>query len=67
MTRVDSPVPLMHHDRDRSWITNPNPDHPKGTHLSYFIITRRFLSQWSTSLLVYTVYCHVSPFANKVD
>ena len=21
MTRVDSPVPLMHHDPDRSWIT----------------------------------------------
>ena len=32
MTRVDSPVPLMHHDPDRSWITDPDPDHPKGTH-----------------------------------
>ena len=32
MTRVDSPVPLMHDDPDRSWITNPDPDHPKGTH-----------------------------------
>ena len=38
MTRVDSldspdsPVPLMHHDPDRSWITDPNSDHPKGTH-----------------------------------
>ena len=31
MTRVDSPVPLMHHDPDRSWITDPNSDHPKGT------------------------------------
>ena len=30
MTRVDSPVPLIHHDPDRSWI--PDPDHPKGTH-----------------------------------
>ena len=29
---VDSPVPLMHHDPDRSWITDPNSDHPKGTH-----------------------------------
>ena len=26
----DSPVPLMHHDPDRSWITDPDPDHPKG-------------------------------------
>ena len=30
MARVDSPVPLMHHDPDRSWITDT--DHPKGTH-----------------------------------
>ena len=29
---VDSPVLLMHHDPDRSWITDPDPDHPKGTH-----------------------------------
>ena len=29
MTRVDSPVPLMHHDPDRSWITDPDLDHPK--------------------------------------
>ena len=28
----DSPVPLMHHDPDRSWITDPNSDHPKGMH-----------------------------------
>ena len=27
---MDSPVPLMHHDPDRSWITDPDPDHPKG-------------------------------------
>ena len=26
------PVPLMHHDPDRSWITDPNSDHLKGTH-----------------------------------
>ena len=32
MTRVDSPVPLMPHDPDKSWITDPNSDHPKGTH-----------------------------------
>ena len=29
---MDSPVLLMHHDPDRSWTTNPDPDHPKGTH-----------------------------------
>jgi len=31
MTRVDSLVPLMHRDPDRSWITDPDPNHPKGT------------------------------------
>ena len=29
---TDSPVPLMHHDPDRSSITDPNSDHLKGTH-----------------------------------
>ena len=34
---MDSPVPLMYHDPDRSRITDPDPDHPKGTQpLSYF-------------------------------
>ena len=28
---MDAPVPLMHHDSDRSWITDSDPDHPKGT------------------------------------
>ena len=28
---MDSPFLLMHHDPDRSWITDPDPDHPKGT------------------------------------
>ena len=32
MSRVDSSVPLIHHDPDKSWITDPDPDHPKGTH-----------------------------------
>ena len=27
-----STVSLMHHDPDRSWITDPEPDHRKGTH-----------------------------------
>ena len=37
MTRVDSPVPLMHHDPDRSWITDPDPDHPKGTQPKFLV------------------------------
>ena len=41
MTRVDSPVPLMHHDPDRPWITDPDPDHPKGTH-PYSFLPRLF-------------------------
>ena len=28
---MDSPVPLMHYDPDRSWITDPDPDHLKET------------------------------------
>ena len=27
---MESSVPLMHHDPDRSWITDPDPEHPKG-------------------------------------
>ena len=26
---MDSPVSLMHHDADRSWITDSDPDHPQ--------------------------------------
>ena len=33
---MDLSAPLMHHDPDRSWITDPDPDHPKGMH-PYFI------------------------------
>ena len=29
---MDSLVPLMHHDPDRSWITNRDPHHPKRMH-----------------------------------
>ena len=36
---MDSPVLLMHHDPDRSWITDPDPDHPKGTHLFVMFVT----------------------------
>ena len=35
MTRVDLLVPLMHHDPDRSWITDPDPHHAKGHSLRY--------------------------------
>ena len=38
---MDSTVPLMHHDPDRSWIADPDPDHPKGTQpliLSYLLL-----------------------------
>ena len=40
VTRVDSLVPLLHHDPDRSWITDSDPDHPKGTHPNTSHITR---------------------------
>ena len=44
---VDSPVPLMHHDPDRSWITDPNSDHPKGTHpMSFFKPNEREISNF---------------------
>ena len=43
MTRVDSPVPLVHHDPDRSWITDPDPDHPKGTHPPLARMSRRIV------------------------
>ena len=29
---MDLSVSLMHYDPDRYWITDPDPDHPKGTH-----------------------------------
>ena len=29
-----STVSLMHHDPDRTWITDPDADHPKGSHIS---------------------------------
>ena len=40
VTRVDSPVPLMHHDPDRSWVTDPDPDHPKGTYPNAALFSR---------------------------
>ena len=29
---MDLSIPLMQHDPHRSWITDPDPDNPKGTH-----------------------------------
>jgi len=37
---MDSPIPLIRHDPDRSWITDPDPDHPKGTQ-PYQIVTEQ--------------------------
>ena len=37
VTIVEPSAPLIHHDPGRSWITVPDPDHPKGTHLSSFL------------------------------
>ena len=34
ITEVDLPVLLVYHDPDRSWITDPDLDHPKGMGLS---------------------------------
>ena len=37
---MDSPVPLMYHDPDRSWITDPDPDHPKGTQVGHYFYNK---------------------------
>ena len=50
MARVDSLVPWMHHDPDRSWITDPDPDHPKGTH-PYKIHHSEKMNPWIPLLL----------------
>ena len=49
ITRVDSPVPLMHHDPDRSWITDPDPDHPKGTQPFALCYVHVFRLLWATA------------------
>ena len=41
---VDSPVPLMHHDPDRSWITDSDPDHPKGTYPYNIVLQTGFIN-----------------------
>ena len=48
-----SSVPLMHHDPDRSWITDPYRDHPKGTHhLLIFLMLFFQLPYFCIGLLV---------------
>ena len=34
---------MMHHNPDRSWITDPDPDRPKGTHPEKLL--ERFLTE----------------------
>ena len=53
---MDSSVPLMHHDPDRSWITNPDLDHPKGTHV---IFSREAPGYFHC-------YCSIKPIDNIV-
>ena len=38
--RTRRSVPLIYHDPDKSWITDPNSDHPKGTHPLSCVIAR---------------------------
>ena len=44
----DSPVPLMYHDPDRSWITDPDPDHSKGKqpYIAYNLTMATDLGLW---------------------
>ena len=48
---MDLSAPLMHHDPDRFWITDPDPDHPKGMHPGRNFILYKFLS---LTVLVWT-------------
>ena len=52
---------LMHHVSDRSWITNPDPDHPKGTHpkLLTFIMNNLTQCHVSADNLFTTLHCYV--------
>ena len=47
ITEEDSPVLLMYHDPDRSWITDPDLDHPKGMQpISYIYFRGAGMAQW---------------------
>ena len=47
---MDSPVPLMHHDPHRFWITDPNSDHPKRTHSPVPLMHHDPDGSWITDL-----------------
>ena len=54
---MDSLAPLMHHDPNRSWITDPDPDHPKGRHPKFARMTDNDLHevQLATNILYLVV------------
>ena len=52
---MDSPVPLMRHDPDRSWIPDPDPDHLKEHSLNLIVLTN-FIS---TVIGPHLTSCHV--------
>ena len=56
--RVDSPVPLMPHDPDRSWISDPNSDHPKGTDPKSFKgpLILSMLQSFCCGLIIYVMW-----------
>ena len=64
MTRVDLPVPLMHHDPDRSWITDPDLDHPKGTQPS-ITSSRALAMQYFGLILVTCLFLFRSALAKE--
>ena len=56
---MDSSVPLMCCDPDRSWITDRDPDHPRGMHLKITLLV--YIGQWDimnlkTEFLISIVY-----------
>ena len=53
-TRVDSPVPLMHHDPDRSWMTDPDPDRPKERTLRERKVEKKKFQHHKTSATNFT-------------
>ena len=64
ISRVDSPVPLMHHDPDRSCrITDPDPGHSKGKH-PLWLRRRPFCKPfsfvgWSAKTFVFHFFCRL--------
>ena len=63
---MDSPVSLMHHDPDRSWIPDPYPDHPKGTQplvINFSILTSCRLDMSCLGILTFiTANCNCTVF-----